>query len=34
MRGVPMSRPAAFGTRMYLTDEEFAERAKQRRQRA
>jgi hypothetical protein len=30
MRGVPMSRPAQFGTRMYLTDEEFAARAKQR----
>ena len=24
MRGVPMSRPAQFGTRAYLTDEEFA----------
>src|SRR5688500_11475962 len=30
MRGVPTSRPATFGTRMYLTDEEFAARAKQR----
>ena len=30
MRGVPMQRPASFGTRMYMTDEEFAERAKQR----
>src|SRR5512143_1584798 len=30
MRGVPMSRPAQFGTRAYLTDEEFAQRAKQR----
>ena len=30
MRGVPTSRPAQFGTRMYLTDEEFAARAKQR----
>jgi hypothetical protein len=30
MRGVPMSRPANFGTRIYLTDEEFAARAKQR----
>ena len=30
MRGVPMSRPAQFGTRRYLTDEEFAARAKQR----
>src|SRR5687767_15914645 len=30
MRGLPMSRPAQFGTRMYLTDEEFAARAKQR----
>jgi hypothetical protein len=30
MRGVPMSRPAQFGTRVYLTDEEFAARAKQR----
>jgi hypothetical protein len=30
MRGVPMSRPAQFGTRMHLTDEEFAARAKQR----
>src|SRR5688572_15250120 len=30
MRGVPMSRPAQFGTRVYLTDQEFAERARQR----
>src|SRR5262245_2565772 len=30
MRGVPMQRAASFGTRMYMTDEEFAERAKQR----
>ena len=30
MRGVPTSRPAQFGTRLYLTDEEFAARAKQR----
>jgi hypothetical protein len=30
MRGVPMSRAAQFGTRLYLTDEEFAQRAKQR----
>src|SRR5687768_3606172 len=30
MRGVPMSRPAQFGTRLYLTDEEFAARAEQR----
>lgn len=30
MRGVPTSRPAQFGTRMYLTGEEFAARAKQR----
>ena len=30
MRGVPMSRPQQFGDRMYLTDEEFAARAKQR----
>ena len=30
MRGVPMQRPAAFGTRMYMTDQEFAERTKQR----
>ena len=30
MRGVPMARPAQFGTRVYLTDEEFAARAKQR----
>ena len=30
MRGVPLSRPPQFGTRIYLTDEEFAARAKQR----
>ena len=30
MRGVPMSRPERFGNRLYLTDEEFAERARQR----
>lgn len=30
MRGVPMSRPEEFGTRAYLSDEEFAARAKQR----
>jgi hypothetical protein len=30
MRGVPMSRPKEFGNRMYMTDEEFAQRAKQR----
>src|SRR6186997_3145515 len=30
MRGVPMSRPAQYGDRQYLTDEEFATRAKQR----
>jgi hypothetical protein len=30
MRGVPMSRPQQFGDRRYLTDAEFAERAKQR----
>jgi hypothetical protein len=30
MRGVPMSRQQQFGTRLYLTDEEFASRAKQR----
>jgi hypothetical protein len=30
MRGVPMSRPQQFGTRVYLTDQEFADRAKQR----
>jgi len=27
MRGVPMSRPAQFGERKYLTDEEFAKRS-------
>jgi hypothetical protein len=30
MRGVPMSRPAQFGTRRHLTDEEFATRAQER----
>jgi hypothetical protein len=30
MRGVPMSRPQQFGNRPYMTDEEFAARAKQR----
>jgi hypothetical protein len=30
MRGVPMSRPPQFGTRRYLTDEEFAARARER----
>ena len=30
MRGVPMSRPQQFGTRRYLTDEEFATRARER----
>jgi hypothetical protein len=30
MRGVPMVRPPQFGTRRYLTDEEFAGRAKER----
>jgi hypothetical protein len=30
MRGVPMSRPAQFGDRRYLTDDEFATRAKDR----
>ena len=30
MRGVPMQRPASFGNRMYMTDEEFAARTKQR----
>ena len=30
MRGVPMSRPAQYGTRQHLTDQEFAARAKQR----
>src|SRR5688572_24041089 len=30
MRGVPMSRPATFGTRAFMTDEEFATRATQR----
>src|SRR5687767_3381944 len=31
MRGVPMSRQPQYGTRQYLTDQEFAARAKQRR---
>ena len=30
MRGIPMSRPAAFGMRASLTDEEFAKRAQDR----
>ena len=30
MRGVPQQRPAQYGTRQYLTDEEFAARAQQR----
>jgi len=30
MRGIPMSRPAQFGNRAYLTDEEFSSRAKER----
>jgi len=30
MRGVPMTRPAQFGTRRYLTDEEFTARARER----
>jgi hypothetical protein len=30
MRGVPLSRPAQFGDRRHLTDEEFADRARQR----
>jgi hypothetical protein len=30
MRGVPMSRPQQYGTRLYMSDEEFAARAKQR----
>jgi hypothetical protein len=30
MRGIPVSRPQQFGTRLHLTDEEFAARAKQR----
>jgi hypothetical protein len=30
MRGVPMARPQQFGTRRYLTDEEFTARAKER----
>ena len=29
LRDVPFERPAQYGTRRYLTDEEFAERAKQ-----
>jgi hypothetical protein len=28
MRGVPTARPAQFGTRLYLTDQEFADRTK------
>src|SRR5499426_3206599 len=32
MRGVPMARPQQFGTRRYLTDDEFAARAKERAQ--
>ena len=31
MRGVPMARPQQFGNRLYMTDEEFAARSKQRR---
>jgi len=31
MRGIPMSRPAQFGTRAYMTDDEFAKRDKDRR---
>ena len=30
MRGVPMSRPAQFGTRRHLSDEEFSARARER----
>ena len=30
MRGVPMSRPAQYGTRIHLSDEEFAQRARDR----
>ena len=30
MRGIPMSRPAQYGTRSHLTDEEFGARAKER----
>jgi hypothetical protein len=30
MRGVPTARPAQFGTHRYLTDEQFAERARER----
>jgi len=30
MRGVPMARPAQFGTHRYLTNEQFAERARER----
>src|SRR5512138_2241537 len=30
MRGVPMARPTQFGTRRYLTDEEFVARAQER----
>src|SRR5205085_10406963 len=32
--GLPMSRPATFGDRLYLTDEEYATRAKNIQQRA
>jgi hypothetical protein len=32
--GIPFERPAAFGTRTYLTDEEISQRAEQRRKRA
>jgi hypothetical protein len=31
MRGIPMSRPEKFGERMYLTDAEFSDRARDRR---
>src|SRR6476620_1713810 len=30
MRGVPMARPPQFGTRRYLTDEEFVARGQER----
>jgi hypothetical protein len=30
MRGIPMSRPAQYGTRTHLTDQEFSARAKER----
>src|SRR5665213_2818985 len=29
LNGVPMARPAKYGTRRYLTEQEFAERAKE-----